>query len=350
MLKLNATRQPWLQNSTIEFFFILVPPILPVLLLFVFKKYFFEHTQVTSLWWVILVLFIDVAHVYSTLFRMYWDKLTYQKYKRHLWIIPLTGLIIGFCLHFSNALTFWRMLAYLAVFHFIRQQYGFMRLYSRKENNNQIYKVIDSLAIYSATLYPLIYWHFHLTNQLSWFVEGDFYSLSFPEPGNLLFYLYIGIAVLYFTKEVWGLIKTSQFNLPKNMVMLGTYLSWYVGIIVFRGDLAFTILNVIAHGIPYMALVWIYGEKKSVTLKNFRFNLIGVLIFIGSVIILSYLEEGIWDIFIWKDHTDIFPFLIDFPAIENPIVLSILVPILTLPQFTHYVLDGFIWRLSKNKV
>jgi hypothetical protein len=129
------------------------------------------------------------------------------------------------------------------------------------------------------------------------------------------------------------------------MIMLGTYLSWYVGIITFQGDLIFTLLNVVAHGIPYMGLIWIHGEKKA---PDFSFGWKGIAIFITILLGLAYFEETLWDILVWKDHPDIFPFFTTHDALNNPYLLSLIVPLLVLPQLTHYVLDGFIWRFSKD--
>ena len=152
--------------------------------------------------------------------------------------------------------------------------------------------------------------------------------------------------MLYTGKEVWLMSKQQSFNIPKNMIMLGTYLSWHVGIITFQGDLIFTFLNVVAHGIPYMGLIWIYGEKKNK--HAFSFTLKGFSIFAVVLVLLAYFEEGIWDIFIWKDHPDVFPLLTAQSPITHPIIVSMLVAILVLPQVTHYVLDGFIWRFSRD--
>ncbi len=343
---LNTGMQPWLKNARQEFWLIMAPAIIPVITIIIFKD-FFTTTQVTTFWWILLVMAIDVGHVYSTLFRLYWDNSTVQKYKTVLFIIPVLGFILGFSLHLYDSQLFWRVLAYIAIYHFIRQQYGFMKIYSRKEIKNKYIKIIDALAIYSATLYPIIYWHLHLSSSLSWFVKGDILTLNFPFGNNPFFIIYCIIALVYIIKESWTGIQNKTFNLPKNLVILGTYLSWYVGIIMFQGDLIFTLLNVVAHGIPYMGLIWIHGEKKNST--SFSFSPKGALIFMSAVLFLAYVEEGLWDIFVWKDHPEIFPFLISVNPIQNPILLSLVVSALVLPQLTHYVLDGFIWRFSKDE-
>src|SRR5437016_6170632 len=113
--------------------------------------------------WVPAVLLIDVAHVWSTSFRVYLDT---EELRRRPWLyslVPVLGLAIGVALYSEGELVFWRALAYLAVFHFIRQQYGWVALYRvRAGERDALGKWIDTVAIYAATLYPLIYWHTHL--------------------------------------------------------------------------------------------------------------------------------------------------------------------------------------------
>lgn len=338
-------KQPWLASPTKDSIFILAPLLVPVALIFIFQKYFLTH-EVNTLWWIILVLGVDVSHVYSTLFRFYWDKQIFTRYKSALLTIPAIAFVLGFSLHNYNAMLFWRLLAYLAVFHFVRQQYGFMRLYARKDLVSKSALLIDNLSIYNATVYPILYWHFYATDKLMWFVKGDFFNLSAFTYGDIFFALYIAILILYFSKEILSAWARKTINIPKNLVMAGTYLSWYVGIVSFQGDLIFTILNVVSHGIPYMALIWIYGEKK--TTKSFSFNSKGLVIFITTLLVLAYLEESLWDGIIWKDHIEIFPLLAHVHVLQNSVFVSAMVALLALPQITHYVVDGFIWRFSKH--
>jgi hypothetical protein len=337
----------WLSDWKRETLGILMPMFIPVFIVFLFQDYFNTHTEVSAIWWLVLVLIIDVGHVYSTLFRFYWEKDTFQKHKTLLAIIPITAFIVGSSIHFVDSFLFWRILAYTALYHFIRQQYGFLRLYSRKQQQEKWSMLIDAVCIYSATLYPVIYWHIHLTGSLSWFVENDFIQIPWSQSEPFLFIFYTGTLVIFLVKEIYYSIKLSIVNIPKNAIVLGTYLSWYAGIVYFHGDLAFTLLNVVAHGIPYITLIWLYGERKSSATYSFKLN--GAVLFSAIVIGLAYFEESLWDIFIWKDHPNIFPFLLSVDPLSNSVVLSIIVPLLTLPQITHYILDGFIWRFSKDK-
>jgi hypothetical protein len=343
---MTAQHRHWLMNPGKEFILIMAPLLAPVIIVFAFRGYFESHTEVNSWWWLLLVLLVDVSHVYSTVFRFYWEKNTFQKYRSLLIIIPVTAFGLGVMIHWYDSFLFWRLLAYAALYHFIRQQYGFMRLYARQQNQTPFQKWIDGITIYATTIYPVLYWHLHLTETLSWFVPHDFISIQFPYADEILLSFYLLILVCYEIKEVLLSLRARDWNVPKNILVLGTALSWYTGIIVFNGDLTFTFLNVVAHGVPYMGLVWMYGEKKSST--TFNFGLKGILIFFSAVFTLSYFEESIWDVFVWKDHPSIFPFFTHYEGVHDPVVLSLLVPLLVLPQITHYVLDGFIWRFSKD--
>jgi hypothetical protein len=253
------------------------------------------------------------------------------------------SLIASVILHFIGAMAFWRTLAYLAVFHFVRQQYGFLRLYTRKELKTKFRVTVDNLVIYNATLYPMLYWHFYRSKDLHWFVEGDLISLP-SQLGFICTWTYWVIIVIYVFTEIYHIRRTNKFNIPKNLLIVGTYLSWHLGIITFKGDLIFTMLNVIAHGVPYMALVYFRSSKSKI---NTVWK--SALLFIGTIITLSYFEEGLWDSLIWRDHEELFSIFNSLPQVSNHWMLSVLVPLLALPQITHYILDGFIWRISEPK-
>ena len=65
---------------------------------------------------------------------------------------------------------------------------------------------------------------------------------------------------------------------------------------------------------------------------------------LGLIGLLAYLEEGVWDGLVWREHGRVFGWFQSLPTVADPAVLAWLVPLLALPQATHYVLDGFIWR------
>lgn len=345
----------WIRSKWYDTVFILFPPFLCLLLIFMFPA-LFDNEKEENVWiWLVLVVCIDVGHVYSTIYRTYMDKAALQKNRMLFYGSPVLIYIAGVMLHSIDPLFFWRAMTYLAVFHFIRQQYGFMRLYSRKEEAPYFSRTIDTITIYAATLYPLLYWHLQGKQLFNWFTDDDFLYIN--SPGIIPFFriMYISILLVYVSKEMYLTYKSRTFNLPKNLLIAGTVISWYMGIIYFKGDLTFTLLNVVSHGIPYYALVWAHGNKREKVAEEkprwmeIVFKPSNILLFLGFLFLLAYVEELLWDGLIWKEHGAAFP-VFHLPNIsENKSMLNLLVPMLALPQLLHYFIDGFIWKVKKDK-
>lgn len=349
------TEQPWIGKPLTETLFILLPPFFSLVVIALFPVVFQNNKALPEAGWVILILLVDVAHVYSTLYRTYFDPAAWKKQGALLIAIPVFSMVAGVVLYALNALWFWRVLTYTAVYHFVRQQYGFMRIYSRKEVVKGFASKLDTLVIYYSTLYPLLYWHLHGPRNFNWFIDGDFLFVQshlLLVVATLLYYIILAVyAALVFYQ---GFFK-SRWNLPKTAIITGTALSWYFGIVYFNGDLSFTLLNVVSHGIPYMALIWLYGEKnyklgkKGNRFLRFVFSYYGLIVFLGLIFFLAFLEEGLWDLTVWKEHHNIFGTTGWTDIRLSSEVLTLLVPLLALPQITHYILDGFIWKVRKGE-
>lgn len=351
-MKANPS-QPWIYSAKVDMWFIILPAFIVTALVAALQGYLPQFQTVPVWLWLVLIVGVDVTHVYSTLFRTYLDKEELQQRQAMYLLTPLIAWMAGCFLYSLDGLVFWRALAYLAVFHFVRQQYGFIMLYGRKDDAR--FKGIDKLAIYSSTLYPLIYWHCHERN-FDWFVAGDFFKLDSPVIGTLAGAAYAAVLAIYVAKEALLWRQARHFNWPRNLMLLGTALSWYVGIILFNNDLAFSAINVVSHGIPYLALIWIYGRNQGEiqgAKTTYQFPWVakafgsGWLVFYMGVLCLwAYIEENLWDGLVWREHGEILIFANALPEIQSEQTLVWLVPLLAMPQITHYVLDAFIWRMK----
>ncbi|TDX13741.1 hypothetical protein [Flavobacterium sp. S87F.05.LMB.W.Kidney.N] len=337
--------QPWIHKAKTDLAFIIGPSFFVLAIIFIFQGYITRIEENYSFYtWLFLIVFIDVAHVYATLFKTYFAADEFKKQKQRLILLPIICFLTGIVLFSFGSLVFWSFLAYVAVFHFIRQQYGFMRLYARKETKTKISVWIDNLAIYASTGYPMLYWFFSSKRKFNWFVENEFFRFESQTILEILFWIYIGILILYVFYTAIKSIRNHFFNIPKNSIILGTALSWYFGIVYFNDDLIFTLLNVVSHGIPYMALIYfkeIDGKSKSELgrlsfLKQYK----GILVYVGILVLIAFSEEFLWELFVWNENINITNF--DFSSWQ-----ILLVPLLSVPQFTHYLLDGFIWKSKK---
>jgi hypothetical protein len=292
--------------------------------------------------WLILVVGVDVAHVHTTWLRTYLDPRELRAHPARYTLVPLACYALGMGLHAFGSLPFWRMLAYFAVFHFIRQQVGWVALYQREETRLSLLdRRLDRLAVYAATLWPLLWWHAHLPRPFSWFVAGDFAALVPLWLPDLLLPLYLGILAAWASRQLWLWRRTRFLPAGKGLVVVTTALTWHLGIVHWQSDLAFTALNVLPHGIPYAVLVWTRTAREgrwkgpaALILKA------GPAVALALVLALALGEEWLWDLGIWHDH----PGLFGEGWSLGPRAQMLLVPLLALPQATHYALDGFIWR------
>lgn len=348
MKSIATYKQPWLRSAVFDTLYILSPGFIALFVTLLLPDKYKDSDAMPLIGWIVLVLLIDVAHVYSTLFRTYWDKERFTRHKTLFLAAPVICYVAGVLLYTLDSLAFWRALAYLAVYHFIRQQYGFMRLYSRSDDQAKWESTIDNIAIYSATLYPIIYWHCSPGRNFDWFVRNDF-LISNAEPVRDVFTaIYFLVVGIYAVKELYRIVRTRAINVPKLAVVAGTFLTWYFGIVYFNGDLTFTLLNVVTHGIPYIALVWLFRKREERKTNPSKSHQASLLFFLLSIIAFAFVEEGMWDGLVWREHKSLFAVFNFLPPLRGKEILSLVVPLLSLPQATHYVLDGFIWKKQKR--
>ncbi len=320
------------------------------------------------LWvWVVFVLGVDVSHVWSTLFRTYLDRDEWSRHSRLLIWTPVICFAVFFVLSRASVELFWTVLAYVALYHFIKQQYGFMQLYrARYGFVSLLKKFSDKLIIYLGMLYPVAYWHFSSDRNFSWFVPGDFFNvhlwftnLPFWQDSYTLLIpvicttIYFALLVGWLAEEVW-LHRAEGLAIPlgKWLWVLTTWGNWYLGIVFFNSDLVFTITNVVAHGVPYMALVFFYVKEKRAHIvpaikRKYVFT---VAFMLPAVCVLAYGEEYFWDLLLYQEHTAFFGTVLSYPiaVLTDPTGQAFALSLLTLPQATHYVLDGYIWKANEK--
>ncbi len=299
--------------------------------------------------WFAFVLAVDVAHVHATLFRTYFDRDELAK-RRTLYIaLPLACWAVGFVLHLASELTFWRVLAYVAVLHFVRQQVGWVAIYrARVGDRSRAGRLLDDATIYAATGFPLLYWHASLPRTFRWFVEGDFVTLPWLEalvlPAQII---WATLILAYVVRAVWQGFKKQTIAYGKHLVVATTVITWYVGIVWTNSDFQFTVTNVLVHGLPYMALLWVYtrarGREKPGTLVA-RIASLGVVAFAATLLVLAFAEELLWDRLVWHDRPSLFGAAWRGESLLGPTARAFIVPLLALPQSTHYVLDAVLWR------
>ncbi|MHC4877404.1 MAG: hypothetical protein ACYTGL_12995 [Planctomycetota bacterium] len=359
-MNVRATRFPWLFSPAVDLAAFLGSALLAFGLLIAGHFLGVLHSDSPEWTWVTAILLIDVAHVYATAFRVYFDPIEFRRRRGLYLLTPVIAFAIGWAVYSEyGSLIFWRVLAYLAVFHFVRQQYGWVALYRQRGNETDRRGYwIDSAAIYLATLYPLVWWHAHLPRQFGWFLDSSRDFLNVPAiTQQVLEPVYWTSLLIYALRALGRGLRCAQWNPGKDIVVMTTAICWHVGIITFNSDYAFTVTNVVIHGIPYFVVVyWSWsGAASRVPLRSqdSSFQILSrlapasrcqrIVVFFATLWLLAFIEELLWDRGVWHERAWLFGSGWHRDAFDD-----LLIPLLAVPQITHYILDGFIWKRRSN--
>ncbi|HLT37391.1 MAG TPA: hypothetical protein VK034_13960 [Enhygromyxa sp.] len=292
--------------------------------------------------WIAGVLLVDVAHVWASLYRTYLDPDARRHHAQLLRAAPLLVFLIGFMVHAAAPPLFWTALAYVAVFHFIKQQEGFVALYLRAGGERARDRSLAKLAIWVSTAGPVVYWHAQLPRRFAWFMQGDFVA-GLPELiGTIAIWVQVPVLLAFAIRR----IALGRRGHPMVVILVAlTALSWNLGIVWFDDDRVFTLSNVFIHGVPYLALVWIAGGRETVERGVGREAPLVAIVaaFYLLIAALAFTEEALWDRLVWHQRAELFG---DGTLELGELGLAIAVAALTVPQATHYLLDRWIWRVG----
>ena len=329
----------WLRSAPADLTWIIGPGLVATVAVM-----FLPATDPPPAWvYVVCVLLVDVAHVYATLFRTYLDPRKRREWRRLLVGVPIGCTVALLAVQVLLPTLLWTVLAYLAAFHFVRQVVGFGMLYRAKAGLPMAGPAAraERAALYAVTVYPLFWWHLHLPQPFVWFVPGDFVALPVGTAGAWLALVGAGVAALALGAHAWYRLSSRRWSPGRDLWLLSSAVVWFGGIMVASNDLAFTVSNTIAHGVPYFALVILVRRPSS---EGGASWLGPALLVVATAVLLAVVEEGLWDRLVWHDREWLFG-----TGTPPPWLVWLAVPLLAVPQTTHYVLDRYIWQIRKDR-
>jgi hypothetical protein len=215
----------------------------------------------TPTWaWLLFVVGIDVAHVHGTTLRVYLDRGEFARRGQLYTLVPLLGFASSVLAYSASPATFWRCLAYLALFHFVRQQIGWTRLYRRRAQDRSRFDArLDEATVYAATLYPVVVWHTRLPVDFHWFMPGDFIAGLPLWAASAARAVWGAVLLAFAARQIQRGLRGEPVAWGKLLLVGTTAASWWCGIVWFANDFAFTITNGTCGGLWHAA-----GGRKPV--------------------------------------------------------------------------------------
>jgi hypothetical protein len=308
--------------------------------------------------WAIL---IDAPHVFGTLSRTYFDRSEWKTRKR-LMLGSLLFFIVGpilVLLGWGLALFF--VAALWAYYHLVKQHYGFMVLYKKKNNDlAPVDNALDRLLLMFAFNYPFVAF---IANDPSAIARvPPFLRSGVNTVAMLLLAGTIVIGVVWLIRQVQRAWLQQPLNLPKYLLLAAAIPMHWIALLtpMPAKPIALVAILTIYHNLQYHRLIWFHNKKYSgtgvspvdhaqdahATLRRkygpaalisrrliyyIAFGIIFGVIYQGPRQYLGYLNL----------HTGDSP-----AALSVPIQLGI--AFLWGYAFIHYYLDSKIWRVRRD--
>ena len=319
--------------------------------------------------WAIL---IDAPHVFGTFSRTYFDKSEWQT-RRRLLLGSLLFFLLGPVLVLLGAgFTFFFVAALWAYYHLVKQHYGFMVLYKKKNNDlAPIDNALDRLLLMFAFNYPFVA-----------FIANDPNAMARVPPllrggvnavAVLLLFGTIVLGIGWLIRQVQRVIAREPLNLPKYLLLAAALPMHWIALLtpMPAKPIALVAILTIYHNLQYQRLIWFHNQKYSAS-RSARAGLAAAgaegaqdarapqaempALRYGPAALISrrliyYLAFGILFGIIYQGPRQYLGYLNlhtgDSPAaLTKPIQLGI--AFLWGYAFIHYYLDSKIWRVRRD--
>ena len=309
--------------------------------------------------WAIL---IDAPHVFGTLSRTYFDASEWKTRKRLLlgsllfFVVGPTLVLLGL------GSTFFFVAALWAYYHLVKQHYGFMVLYKKKNNDlAPVDNALDRILLLFAFNYPFVA-----------FIANDPNAMARVPPmlrsgvNSVAMLLLAGTIVLgiaWLGRQIQRAVLRQTLDVPKYLLLAAAIpMHWIVLLTPMPNKpIAIVAILTIYHNLQYHRLIWFHNQKYSyragrgndraddqVALKK-KYGPAALI----SRRLLYYIAFGILFGIIYQGPRQILGYFgmrapHGAPTTELALPIQLGIAFLWGYAFIHYYLDSKIWRVRRD--
>ena len=313
--------------------------------------------------WAIL---IDAPHVFGTFSRTYFDASEWKTRKR-LMLGSLLFFVVGPAMVLLGVgFTFFFIAALWAYYHLVKQHYGFMVLYKKKNNDlAPIDNTLDRLLLMFAFNYPFVA-----------FIAGDPTAMARVPPilrsgvNTVAMLLLIGTIVLgigWLVRQIQRAVSREPLDVPKYLLLAAAIPMHWIALMtpMPAKPIALVAILTIYHNLQYQRLIWFHNQKYTHSVGSRGSSPIvreGVLNHpdpgrrYGPAAVISrrliyYIGFGIIFGIIYQGPRQYLGYL-NLHTGDSPAALSLPIQsgiaFLWGYAFIHYYLDSKIWRVRRD--
>src|SRR6266481_1818212 len=227
-------------------------------LLFLYVKGLVPLIPMMALW----AILIDAPHVFATFSRTYFDRTERATRRRLLWG-SLLFFALGPLLVLAGAgFAFFFVAALWAYYHLVKQHYGFMVLYKKKNNDlAPVDNALDRWLLMFAFNYPFVA-----------FIANDPSAMARVPPllrsgvNTLAMLLLAGTIVVggcWLIRQVQRAWLHESLNLPKYLLLAAAIPMHWIALLTPMPNkpIALVAILTIYHNLQYHRLIWFHNQK-----------------------------------------------------------------------------------------
>jgi uncharacterized membrane protein len=316
--------------------------------------------------WAIL---IDAPHVFGTLSRTYFDASEWKTRKR-LMLGSLLFFVVGpLMVLLGLGFTFFFLAALWAYYHLVKQHYGFMVLYKKKNNDlAPVDNALDRWLLLFAFNYPFVA-----------FIAGDPSAMARVPPllrsgvntaTMLLLAGTIAVGGFWLMRQVQRAWLRESLNLPKYLLLAAAIPMHWIALLTPMPNkpIALVAILTIYHNLQYHRLIWFHNQKyvetnrglrgSSPTVREGSLGKIALKQKYGAAALISrrllyYIAFGILFGLLYQGPRQVLGYFglkasHGDPAAQLSIPIQLGVAVLWGVAFIHYYLDSKIWRVRRD--
>jgi hypothetical protein len=218
--------------------------------------------------WAIL---IDAPHVFGTFSRTYFDRTERRNRRRLLWGSLLFFAVGPIMVLAGAGLVFFFIAALWAYYHLVKQHYGFMVLYKKKNNDlAAVDNALDRLLLLFAFNYPFVA-----------FIAGDPEAMARVPAmlksgvnglATILLAGTIILAAAWLGRQIQRVITEEPLDVPKYLLLAAAIpMHWIVLLTPMpHKPIALVAILTIYHNLQYHRLIWFHNKKyvKTVSVSD----------------------------------------------------------------------------------
>jgi len=236
-------------------------------LLLLYVKGIVPLVPMVALW----AILIDAPHVFGTFSRTYFDRTERRNRARLLWGSLLFFAVGPLMVSLGAGLVFFFLAALWAYYHLVKQHYGFMVLYKKKNGDlAPVDNALDRLLLLFAFNYPFVA-----------FIAQDPEAMARVPSGlrsgvnALAMFLLAGtitVGVVWLGRQLQRAVVGLPLNVPKYLLLAAAIpMHWIVLLTPMpHKPIAIVAILTIYHNLQYHRLIWFHNQKYTNRIAGVR--------------------------------------------------------------------------------